>query len=62
MVMMLSLIPKREYKSVLWQLALQQVIFLNQDSDPIYDYRQLLKYDDEQLEAEILEIMKSLTP
>ncbi len=58
MVMMLSLIPKREFKSILWQLALKQVIFLNQNSDPIYDYRQLLSQDSEQLEDEILEIMQ----
>ncbi len=58
MVMMLSQVPQRKFKSIFWELALNQIIFINQNNDPIYDYRQLLFSDSEVLENEILEIMK----
>jgi CHAT domain-containing protein/Tfp pilus assembly protein PilF len=58
MVMMLSRIPKREYHSIFWDLALDQIVFLNESQEPIYDYRQLLYSDSQVLEQDILEIMR----
>ena len=58
MVQLLSRIPKREFKSILWELALVQIIFKNNLDDPIYDYRQLLANDSREQEKEILEIMR----
>jgi CHAT domain-containing protein len=58
MVQLLSRIPKREFKSIVWELALLQIIFRNSEDDPIYDYRQLLANDSREQEQEILDIMR----
>jgi len=58
MVKMLSRIPKREYKSILWELALMHIYFYNINNEPMYDYRMLLLEDNQELEAEIIEVIR----
>jgi CHAT domain-containing protein len=53
-VLLYSRVPEREYRSIWMDFALQNIMFYNQDNDPMYDYRQLLAYDSEEMSEEIM--------
>ena len=53
-VLLYSRVPVREYRSIWMELAMQNIFFYDQNNNPVYDYRQLLIYDGEEVSDEIM--------